>query len=133
METQGHDRKLVVCFCEMLGTALFIFGILQTNLPLTIPFSLLASVILWGNITGGHFNPAVTLGVYTTLGEYRKNFSMMILLIFSQLLGGLLAIVMNWLGSFGKPDAMVGLLAPINPITGKIDNAPTEEGFVLDL
>ena len=91
----GHDRKLVVCLCEFLGTALFIFAILQTAMPLSIPFSLLASVVIWGDITGGHFNPAVTIGVFTSLGDYGKNFLFMILIIVSQLLGGLLGVALN--------------------------------------
>ena len=81
MEAKGHNRMMTVAACEMLGTALFIFGILCTNQAITIPFSLLASVVIWGDITGGHFNPAVTLGVFITLGDKAKNFIFMILII----------------------------------------------------
>ena len=70
MEAKGHNRMMTVCLCEALGTCLFVWGIMNTNLCTTIPFSLLASVVIWGDITGGHFNPAVTLGVYISLGEY---------------------------------------------------------------
>ena len=133
MEAKGHDRMAVVCLCEMLGTALFIFGILGTNLPLTIPFSLLASVVIWGDITGGHFNPAVTIGVFTQLGDYAKNMGFMIMIIISQILGGMLAIGLNYLGAAGKDDATVAVLAPVNPITGMPDNATNELDFSMDL
>ena len=56
---------MTVCACEFLGTALFLFGIIETSLPISIPLSLLASVVIWGDVTGGHFNPAVTIGVFT--------------------------------------------------------------------
>ena len=115
MEAKGHDRKAMVCFCEFLGTALFIFGILETGLPLSIPFSLLASVVIWGDITGGHFNPAVTLGVYCTLPDKGKNFVFMIMIMVSQVLGGMLSIGLAYLGNFGKGDPMIALLAPTNP------------------
>lgn len=64
MEAKGHDRMLTVLALELLGTALFVWGIICTNTPVSIPFSLFASVVIFGDITGGHFNPAVTLGVF---------------------------------------------------------------------
>lgn len=123
---------MTVCACEFLGTALFIFGILQTSLPLSIPFSLLASVVIWGDITGGHFNPAVTIAVYTSLGEYGKNFLFMVLIIVAQFLGGILAIGLSYLGNFGKPDPTAPFLCPTNPVTGKPDNVDNQE-FAMDL
>ena len=65
MEVEGgHDRKCTVMLLEMIGTAFFIYGIIMTDTPASIPFSLFASILLFGGITGGHFNPAVSLGVY---------------------------------------------------------------------
>ena len=82
----GHDRKFTVALFEMLGTALFIYGIIMTSTAATIPFSLFASILIFGAITGGHFNPAVTLGVYIGQGdEYGKNFLFMIIIIIAQL------------------------------------------------
>ena len=81
METdKGHGRKMLVCSLECLGTALFIFGILSQNLATAIPFCLLAVVVLFGDITGGHFNPAVTLGVYLTQGNYGENLIFMLMI-----------------------------------------------------
>ena len=115
METgHGHKHKMLVCLCEFLGTALFLFGIIQTCIPITIPISLLASVVIWGDITGGHFNPAVTIGVFTQLGDYGKNFLFMIMIIVSQILGGFFAMFLAFLGSYHKPDTMVPVLAPMN-------------------
>jgi len=98
MEANGHDRKLTVCACEFLGTALFLFGIINTSLCLTIPFSLLASVVIWGDVTGGHFNPAVTLGVWTTLANKGGNFVFMLMIIISQVLGGIAGAGLAYVG-----------------------------------
>ena len=138
METShGHSHKMTVCLCEFIGTALFIFGIIETNLPISIPISLLASVVIWGGITGGHFNPAVTIGVYTQLtGHYAKNFLFMIMIIISQILGGFFAMFLAYLGNFDKPESSVPILAPKNPTYDPVsfDNDETNGGeFVMDL
>ena len=133
MEADGHGRMLTVFACEFLGTALFLFGIISTNLPLTIPFSLLASVVIWGDITGGHFNPAVTLGVWTSLGDKGKNFIFMLGIMISQCLGGLAGAGLAAVGQMGTDDPTVPVLAPTNPLTGEPDDADTELGFKMDM
>ena len=137
METaHGHKHKMLVCLCEFIGTALFLFGIIQTGLPLAIPICLFASVVIWGDITGGHFNPAVTIGVFTQQGNYGHNFLFAIMIIVSQILGAFFAIGLAFLGSYHKPDTMVPVLAPKNPTYDppSPDDADKNGGeFVMDL
>jgi len=77
----GEDRKCTVMLYEMLGTALFIYGIIMTSPAATIPFSLFASIIIFGAVTGGHFNPAVSLGVYLAEGkDYGKNLGFLVMI-----------------------------------------------------
>lgn len=77
----GHERKCTVMFFEMLGTALFVYGIIMTDTAASIPFSLFASILIFGAITGGHFNPAVSLGVYIAEGkDYGKNFLFLLMI-----------------------------------------------------
>jgi len=133
METKGRDRKGWVCFCEFFGTALFIFGIIETGIPISIPISLLASIVIFGDITGGHFNPAVTLGVWATLPNKGTNFIFMLMIMVAQILGGFAAIGFAYLGNFGKPDATIPIMAPVNYITGDKDWAPNELGYSMDL
>lgn len=52
---------------------------------------------MFGGISGGHFNPAVSLGVYIGYGkEYGENFIFLMLIIISQLLGMLVGVGIVW-------------------------------------
>lgn len=65
METKlGHNRKFVVTIYEAIGTALFTYCILvSTGDAIAGALALFAMIVIFGDVTGGHFNPAVTLGV----------------------------------------------------------------------
>ena len=46
---------------EFLGSFLFMSVILATGQPILIALALLLVILLGGSISGGHFNPAVSL------------------------------------------------------------------------
>lgn len=46
---------------EFLGTLFFLYVILATNQPLAIGLALTAAMIIGGSISGGNFNPAVSV------------------------------------------------------------------------
>jgi glycerol uptake facilitator-like aquaporin len=84
---------------EFIGTFYFILTIsLSASLagayaPLAIGFMLMAQVFAFGYISGGHFNPAVTLGVLL-IGQVKARRAGFYVL--AQLLGGILAAVISW-------------------------------------
>lgn len=125
MEANGHKRMITVMLMECMGTAMFIWGVISTNLPLSIPFSLFAMVVIFGDITGGHFNPAVTLGVFVSRQNYGENFLFCILIMLSQFVGGFISIGLAWLGSFDQK-AGLAALTPTNwagaPVTGSSES-----------
>jgi aquaporin Z len=47
-----------------VGTCLLLSAISYIGTPLAIGFALFVAVLLGGPISGGHFNPAVTLWAY---------------------------------------------------------------------
>lgn len=78
---KGKDRKMLVFLYELFGTALFVYCVLASNgNAYAVIIGLFASIIIFGGVTGGHFNPAVTMGVYIASGEYGSNFIFMILI-----------------------------------------------------
>ena len=46
---------------EFLGTFLFLSVIIATGKPILIALALLLVILIGGGISGGHFNPAVSL------------------------------------------------------------------------
>jgi glycerol uptake facilitator-like aquaporin len=59
-------------------------------------------IILAGPLSGGHFNPAVTLAILVresveTGSNFASNAKMAILIIFTQILGGGFGILISWL------------------------------------
>tara|TARA_B100000900_G_scaffold412071_1_gene433101 strand:- start:142 stop:405 length:264 start_codon:yes stop_codon:yes gene_type:complete len=51
-------QKLLV---EFLGTVFFLYVILSVGHPLAIGAALTIAIIVGGKVSGGHFNPAVSL------------------------------------------------------------------------
>jgi aquaporin Z len=73
---------------EFIGTLFFLFTILATGNPLAIASALYISIMIGGNISGGHFNPAVSV-MMTFAGKLAKKDLPLYLL--AQILGGLTA------------------------------------------
>ena len=89
MEVEKSENKwILVPVYEMIGTALFIYCILVSHgNPLAVVIGLFSSIIIFGGITGGHFNPAVSIGVYIANGKWLKQLLFLILIILGQFIG----------------------------------------------
>lgn len=66
-------EKLVICFYEFLGTAMLLLGYNFTSAGLAVAFSLFVGILLAAKVSGGQFNPAVTIAIYTADGTFLKN------------------------------------------------------------
>ena len=69
----GKNNKIKVCMAEFFGTFILVTALnLSGDIlidgngpdPMAAALALFIGIILFGNISGGHFNPAVTTGVY---------------------------------------------------------------------
>ena len=74
---------------EFLGTTIFLFTILRFPNPLLIALSLLVVIIVGGKISGGHFNPAVSVMKFS---QGVLSMEDMMLYIVVQVLGGMFAL-----------------------------------------
>jgi len=74
---------------EFFGSVLFIFVILQTGNPIAIGLTLGLLILISANVSGGHFNPAVSI-VMAAAGKIST--VDLIPYIVSQVFGGLVAL-----------------------------------------
>jgi aquaporin Z len=79
------DKRYII---EAIGTFFLVFIIALTGSPLAIGAILTAMVYMGGHISGGHFNPAVTLAVYVR-GSLKQADALRYVL--AQIVGGFLA------------------------------------------
>jgi aquaporin Z len=88
--------KVEACISELVGTFFLVLTIGYNTLqrtalaPLSIGSMLMAMIFATGKVSGGHFNPAVTLGVYL---RGKVDAPALVAYIGSQLLGGMLAAI----------------------------------------
>jgi len=86
-------------FCEFMGTFYFVLTVSLASsyagpfAPLAIGFMLMAQVFCFGYISGGHFNPAVTLGV-VLIGQLKTRRAGFYFL--AQILASVAAALVGW-------------------------------------
>ena len=80
MEVKGGSQmKLTVCLIELVGTAMLLFSVNSSSHDspsegaTIIAITLMVIIVITGDITGGHVNPAVTTAVL--IAEGRDKFS----------------------------------------------------------
>ena len=136
---RGHSRKALVCLNEFMGQVFFMYIVLVSAgtgsdaWGITGPLALFAVVNIFGGISGGHFNPAVTLGIYVREGKYAENFIFALMYIFSQACGALVGMSLAYLvlrievdGKYTVPPSSVPLLLPSSITKEVIDSGNVE-------
>jgi aquaporin Z len=83
-------NPILVFFTEIIGTFILIATILMTNgNALAIGLALAVAIYIGANVSGGHFNPAVSVVMYL---KNSINTSQLLFYIIAQLFGGLFAL-----------------------------------------
>ena len=75
---------------EFIGTFIFLLVILVVGQPIPIVIGLLAAILAFGSISGGHMNPAVSTMM---LAKGDIDILTYILYVIAQVLGGLAALL----------------------------------------
>ena len=109
MEVKGGDsNKIAVCISEMIGTALLLMA-LNLSGPdgstdaQAVSGSIFISIITFGQISGGHFNPAITIAVWFKMMMFDRhqiisnisNLLFALLIIISQILGAMFGVLIS--------------------------------------
>jgi aquaporin Z len=79
---------------EFLGTFFFLTVILAKGEAIPIVIGLLASIYAFGGLSGGHFNPAVSV-MFLAKGHSDFTVSSFVLYVIAQSLGGLAALAFS--------------------------------------
>jgi len=83
------DTNMNKYLVEFVGTLFFIYIILAVGQPLAIGAALVIAILIGGKISGGNFNPAVTIAMTVAGKSEQKD---MLPYILAQVSGGLLAL-----------------------------------------
>jgi glycerol uptake facilitator-like aquaporin len=85
--------------CELIGTFIFLSVIAVSSklppesAPIAIVIGLLVAIYLFGDLTGGNFNPAVTIMQLVDKKNTDMNYVRAIVYILFQIVGGVLALL----------------------------------------
>ena len=110
METGNKDKKIGVFAYELLGTAFIMYAVIVEESyekfvgifgGAYIYITLAMMMIAW-NVSGGHFNPAITIGVYVASKDFSGNALTCLLMIAGQFLGAILGFLFGFLALISK-------------------------------
>ena len=104
MEVEGgSDRKIAVLIYELVGTCILTYVTLITVGDAAaigaVYFCLL--YICW-NVSGGHFNPALSVSVYIGQKNFGGNIVTLAMMVGAQVVGGFLGLFWAWLTLMNK-------------------------------
>ena len=140
----NNEMRWVAFFYEFVGTALFLYCVLMTRDPPAVCFTLFGASVIFGRVSGGHFNPAISTSLFIGQGNYAENFWTYILMILGQILAVAPAVVLAQLTLFSGKISHVELnrihrLCPQSttnmdfPKTFVCENQDGKEGFHMDM
>ena len=97
LEEKPHKLEIldmiVICFYEFLGTAMLLLGYNFTNDGAAVAFSLFVGILISNKISGGMFNPAVSIAVYVSSGKIKTHYILFIMTIIAQICGAYFGII----------------------------------------
>lgn len=106
MEVPGGKKGFNFAYAfafEMIGTAFLLIAINWSNGDIfTVCLTLFSMIVLGGPVSGGHFNPAVTLAVYFRQsyedGDYLVNILYTVAMIIAQFVGAFIGVAIGAMG-----------------------------------
>lgn len=135
----GYENKSWVCLYELIGTAFIVIS-LNAGIhlgpgfqPIAVGLMYFFCITMFGKVSGGHFNPAVTLGVLIRDGRphLKKNMVYALWLIAAQLAGAALGSYSITLINYSDHEKAkswpgIALLCPNNAVENTLDKCNSE-------
>ena len=72
---------------------MLVLGYNFTSAGLAVGFNLFVGIVMSAKVSGGMFNPAVTIGVYLAEGTFMKNIVLILMIILGQIIGAYFGIL----------------------------------------
>ena len=104
METGNKDKKIGVFVYEFLGTAIIMFALIIANgeFILGVYSITFAMMCIAYNVSGGHFNPAISIGMYIAEKNFGENIVTLGLMVGGQFAGAFFGILLGFLAVIDK-------------------------------
>ena len=98
METQNKDKKIGVFVYEFLGTAFIMAALIMQRGEYSFCSLLMTFVMMTiaYNVSGGHFNPAISLGMFVAEKDKGANLITLGLMVGAQFAGAFFGILLGF-------------------------------------
>ena len=103
METGNKEKKIGVCAYEFVGTAFIMYAVmmLKGNYAASILMTTAMMTVAY-KVSGAHFNPTLTVGMYVAEKDFGGNALIAGLMIISQFGGAMFGILLGFLSLIDK-------------------------------
>ena len=98
METDNKDKKFGVFVYEFLGTAFVMYALIIDN-GIFVSSALatnFAMMCIAYNVSGGHFNPAISVGMFIANKQFGKDLMPLLLMVGAQFAGAFFGILLGF-------------------------------------
>ncbi len=85
METGNKEKKIGIAAYECIGTALIMYSFMVTrgNFTYASVYITFAMTVLAWNVSGGHFNPVISVAMYISEKDFGGNLVTLLILVAS--------------------------------------------------
>ena len=104
METGNKDKKIGIAAYECLGTAFIMYAVMMSGGTFSggaIPLTFGMMVLAW-NVSGGHFNPVISIGMYIAEKDFGGNLVTLLIMMLAQFTGAFLGLLFGYLSLIDK-------------------------------
>lgn len=99
MESENRNKKVGVFVYEFLGTAFIMYALMLAKGEFSMGPSLMTLIMMlvaW-DISGGHFNPTISLGMFVANKKWGQDLIPLVIMIVAQMAGAFFGVFLGYL------------------------------------